>query len=106
MRILHPALVAFGRLSCPEIRQIHAPLSFVRQLDRRSVFSIRIQSSTRINCRSGRIWITCGGDSKDLILHAGESMETKRRTSVVIEALEEAVIEIETDRRRIRKNAA
>lgn len=44
----------------------------------------------RIRCRSGRVWVTQAGDSRDYLLAAGQQVALRRRGRVVITALEES----------------
>ncbi len=45
-----------------------------------------------ISCESGCAWITRDGGGEDIVLHAGESRQFPRETSLVIEALEPATL--------------
>lgn len=45
-----------------------------------------------ILCEGGCIWITRDGGGEDIVLHAGDSRQFPRETSLVIEALEPATL--------------
>ena len=47
-----------------------------------------------IECKNGLIWVTASGENQDHILHAGKSYTPRTRGSVVIEAIDEACVDI------------
>ena len=51
-----------------------------------------------IECKNGVIWVTCAGEPQDHILHAGRRYVPKTKGPVVIEAIDEACLEIEESR--------
>lgn len=53
-----------------------------------------VPKNLRIVCRSGRIWLTQSGDSRDVLLRAGESFTTTRRGQLVLWALADARLAI------------
>jgi hypothetical protein len=53
-----------------------------------------VPENLRIVCRSGRIWLTQSGDSRDFLLRAGESFTASRRGQLVLWALAEARVEV------------
>lgn len=53
-----------------------------------------VPENLRIVCRSGRIWLTQSGDSRDFLLRAGESFSACRRGQLVLWALAEARIDV------------
>ena len=53
-----------------------------------------VPENLRIVCRSGRIWLTQTGDSRDVLLRAGESFTVTRRGQIVLWALAETRIEV------------
>ena len=53
------------------------------------------QHRMAIECKNGVIWVTCAGEAQDHILHAGRRYEPKTNGLIVIEALDEARIDIE-----------
>ncbi|MBC7980670.1 MAG: DUF2917 domain-containing protein [Armatimonadetes bacterium] len=65
-----------------------------RELERRETFSSTFQAAGNIHCLSGLLWVTRDGDSKDILLHAGESLACYRHDRLVIEALENAILEL------------
>jgi hypothetical protein len=48
-----------------------------------------------IECKNGIIWVTCSGEEQDHILHAGRRYVPRSKGIVVIEAIDEARIDIE-----------
>ena len=48
-----------------------------------------------IECRDGVIWVTCAGESQDYMLRAGKRYVPKSKGEVVIEAIDEACVDIE-----------
>ncbi len=55
------------------------------------------QHHMAIECRNGVIWVTCAGENQDYMLRAGRRYEPKSRGNVVIEALDEACVDIEEE---------
>jgi hypothetical protein len=53
-----------------------------------------VPENLRIVCRSGRIWLTQSGDSRDFLLRAGESFSATRRGQLVLGAFAEARIDV------------
>lgn len=53
-----------------------------------------VPENLRIVCRSGRIWLTQSGDSRDFLLRAGESFNASRRGQLVLWALAAAQVDI------------
>ena len=47
-----------------------------------------------IECKTGLIWLTSAGDYEDRILRAGSSYIPKTNGSVVIEAIDEACVDV------------
>lgn len=47
-----------------------------------------------IQCKNGVIWVTSAGEQQDYILHAGKSYIPRKKGSVVIEAIDEACVDI------------
>ena len=52
------------------------------------------QHRMAIECKNGVIWVTCAGEHRDHILHAGKSYIPQTKGSVVIEAIDEACVDI------------
>lgn len=52
------------------------------------------QQRMTIECKNGLIWLTCAGEHQDYILHAGRSYIPETKGSIVIEALDEACVDI------------
>lgn len=53
------------------------------------------QNRMAIECKNGVIWVTCVGEHQDHILHAGRRYVPKSKGTVVIEAIDEACVDIE-----------
>jgi hypothetical protein len=53
------------------------------------------QPKMAIECRDGVIWVTCAGESRDYMLRAGRRYEPKTRGKIVIEAIDDARVDIE-----------
>ena len=52
------------------------------------------QHRMAIECKNGVIWVTCAGEAGDHILHAGRSYIPQTKGNVVIEAIDEACVDI------------
>jgi hypothetical protein len=52
------------------------------------------QHRMAIECKNGVIWVTCAGESGDHILHAGRSYFPQTKGSIVIEAIDNARVDI------------
>lgn len=48
-----------------------------------------------IECKDGLIWVTCTGDARDHMLPAGRRYIPQTKGTVVIEAIDEACVDIE-----------
>ncbi|XHR27709.1 MAG: DUF2917 domain-containing protein [Chthoniobacteraceae bacterium] len=48
----------------------------------------------RIECRSGKVWITQEGDPRDLVLERGEAAETEGHGLVLVESLCPALVRV------------
>jgi hypothetical protein len=48
-----------------------------------------------IECKNGVIWVTCSGEHQDYILRAGRFYVPKTKGTVVIEAVDDACVDIE-----------
>ena len=53
------------------------------------------QNRMAIECKNGLIWITCAGEGQDYMLRAGRRYAPKTKGKVVIEAIDEACVDIE-----------
>ena len=56
------------------------------------------QNRTTIACKNGLIWVTCAGEHKDHILPAGKRYAPKTKGMIVIEAIDDACVDIEERR--------
>jgi hypothetical protein len=53
------------------------------------------QPKMAIECKSGVIWVTHSGDLRDYVLKSGRSCSPKGNGSLVIEAIDDARVDIE-----------
>ncbi len=56
------------------------------------------QQQMAIECRNGVIWVTCAGEQQDYVLRAGRRYVPKTKGMVVIEAIDEARVDIEENK--------
>jgi hypothetical protein len=54
-----------------------------------------IQPQMAIECREGVIWVTHSGERQDYMLRAGRHYTPKGKGSLVIEAVDDACVDIE-----------
>jgi len=66
-------------------------------LMRRQTFNMRTRKGQRIECRTGQLWITQDGDSRDVILGSDESFTLDRSGHTLVSALEDASFVLRTD---------
>jgi Protein of unknown function (DUF2917) len=55
------------------------------------------QRRMAIECKNGLVWVTCAGEHQDHILRAGKSYIPRTRGNVVIEAIDNAHVDIVED---------
>jgi hypothetical protein len=53
------------------------------------------QHHMAIECKEGVVWVTCAGDRQDYMLRSGRRFEPKTNGELVIEAIDEARVDIE-----------
>ena len=53
------------------------------------------QDRMAIECKNGVIWVTCSGEYQDHILRPGRRFVAKSKGTVVIEALDDARLDVE-----------
>jgi hypothetical protein len=53
------------------------------------------QNRTTIECKNGLIWVTCAGEHQDHILPAGKRYVPRAKGMIVIEAIDDACVDIE-----------
>jgi hypothetical protein len=53
------------------------------------------QHRMAIECKSGVLWVTHSGENQDFVLDAGRRYISKTRGKIVIEAINEACLDIE-----------
>ena len=56
------------------------------------------QQPVAVACKNGVVWVTCEGEARDQILRAGRRYVPKTKGSIVIEAIDEACVDIEENR--------
>ena len=56
------------------------------------------QNRMAIQCKNGVVWVTCAGEQKDHILHAGKRYVPRTKGAIVIEAIGESRVDIEESR--------
>lgn len=66
-------------------------------LMRRQTFNLHTHKGQRIECRTGQLWITQDGDSRDVILGSDESFTLDRSGRTLVSALEDASFVLRTD---------
>ena len=54
-----------------------------------------VQHPMAIECKNGVIWVTCTGEYQDHILEAGKRYVPKSKGPIIIEAIDEARVDIE-----------
>ncbi len=64
-------------------------------LQPREVLNLDNQQRMAIECKNGVVWVTCTGEAGDHILQAGRRYVPKAKGPVVIEAIDEARVDIE-----------
>ncbi len=53
------------------------------------------QPKMAIECKDGVIWVTCAGEKQDYMLRPGRRYVPKTRGNIVIEAIDDACVDIE-----------
>ena len=65
-------------------------------LKRHQLLSLnKTQPKMAIECKDGVIWVTAEGEHEDHILSAGRNYAPKAKGNVVIEAMDDACVDIE-----------
>ncbi|MEO5917686.1 MAG: DUF2917 domain-containing protein [Luteolibacter sp.] len=75
-------------------QQIRPTPSRIEELPARKVLTASFPNCGKITCTHGTLWITRDGSSEDILLRAGGSFACETGSRFVIEALENAVVEI------------
>jgi hypothetical protein len=55
-------------------------------------------SRMAIECKNGVVWVTCAGEHQDYILRPGRRYVPKTKGAIVIEAIDDARVDIEERR--------
>lgn len=71
-------------------------------LKARGLARLHDAASTRIVCVAGTVWITLDGDTRDIVLSAGDSFQVDRRAGVLLYALGDACVRLEAAPREAR----
>ncbi|GAA5130551.1 DUF2917 domain-containing protein [Luteolibacter yonseiensis] len=64
------------------------------ELSSRGLLTETFSKGGGITCVRGSLWITRNGQPEDILLRAGDRLTCGRRSGFVIEALEDAVVEV------------
>ena len=67
-------------------------------LQPREVLNLDNQERMAIECKNGVVWVTCAGEARDHILQAGRRYVPKAKGTIVIEAIDEARVDIEENK--------
>jgi hypothetical protein len=67
-------------------------------LPRRSMLKLPDAAAVQIDCRSGSLWITLDGDTRDFIVEAGERFTTDARRPAIVYALQPATLLVQPQR--------
>jgi len=64
----------------------------------REVLNLDNSQRMAIECKNGVIWVTCAGEHQDHILQAGRRYVPRTKGTIVIEAIDEARVDIEENK--------
>ena len=53
------------------------------------------KQAVAVSCKIGMVWVTCEGEMRDQILRAGKRYTPRTKGNIVIEAIDEACVDIE-----------
>jgi hypothetical protein len=67
-------------------------------LPRRAMFKLPDAAAVQIDCRSGSLWITLDGDTRDFVVEAGERFATETHRPAIVYALQTAVVLVQPHR--------
>jgi len=67
-------------------------------LARRAMLKLPDAAGLHISCRSGSLWITLDGDTRDYIVEAGEQFTTAAHRPAIIYALQPATVLVQAQR--------
>lgn len=67
-------------------------------LQPRELLNLENQHRMAIECKNGVVWVTCAGEAGDHILQAGRRYVPKGTGPIVIEAIDEARVDIEENK--------
>jgi hypothetical protein len=69
----------------------------MRQLDRHASLPLTQPLGLTVRCISGSVWLTHDGDSRDIVLRAGQSHTCDRAARLLVHALEPAAVAYAAD---------
>lgn len=69
----------------------------LRQLDRHASLPLTQPLGLTVRCISGSVWLTHDGDSRDIVLRAGQSHTCDRAARLLVHALEPAAVAYAAD---------
>jgi hypothetical protein len=72
----------------------NTPLTLTR---RAFIRAQNTQPGTTIVCEQGMLWLTQSGDYRDYMLRTGDHLTINKKSKVLIEALSEARVSIQSD---------
>ena len=64
----------------------------VQQLQRHGCLRLAHPLGRQVRCESGTLWLTFDGDSRDVILEAGDSLLCDRDSMLLVQALAAATL--------------
>jgi hypothetical protein len=73
-----------------KMRKLHTN----HRIEAREALALRDGRGSTITCISGTIWLTMEGDTRDVVLKAGESFVVDRRGLAILAAHESSVVDV------------
>lgn len=68
------------------------PRESVMSCTRNQILEVKTPLGVTLECLRGRIWITLDGDSRDVVLDAGQTFTVDRDQRTLVMALDEATV--------------
>lgn len=94
MQTILPTTPLFRWLTGDRPQQIRPAPPQTHELSSRKILTSSFPECGKITCTRGTLWITRDGYPEDILLRAGNSLVCERGSRFVIEALENAALEI------------
>ena len=69
-------------------------------LPRRAMLKLPDAAGVEVDCRSGSLWITLDGDTRDFIVEAGECFVTQSHRPAIVYALQASTLQLGPQRPR------